>query len=147
MFCSLLWCFWILCFLDIFWNQFEVIMVILSMLEYSIGDLGRFKQQIGIVVVIKYLGYFLYRVVIYILVFDFRVDIRKKKFILLKCSQMVVCFFKILLGIIIECEYFLFLINRKCMMNYWYVNQSDSINFMVFNLFLFFVEFFVYFKL
>lgn len=133
MLCSLLWCSWTSCSLDTLWNQSEVIMVISSMLEYSIGDLGRSKQQTGIAAAIKYLGHPLYRVVIYTLASDFRADIRKKKSILLKCSQMAVCLYKTLLGIITECEHLSFLTNRKCMMNHWYVNQSDSINFMVFN--------------
>lgn len=58
---------------------------------------------------------------------------RGKKSILLKCSQTAVCLSKTLLGIITECEHLSFLTNRKCMLHYLYVNQSDSINFMVFN--------------
>lgn len=70
---------------------------------------------------------------IYTLASDFRADRKEKKSVLLKCSQTAVCLSKTLLGIITECEHLSFLTNRKCMLHYWYVNQSDSINFMVFN--------------
>lgn len=69
----------------------------------------------------------------YTLASDFSADRKRKKFHPGKMCKTAVCLSKTLLGIITECEHLSFLTNRKCMLHYWYVNQSDSINFMVFN--------------